>query len=147
VREHLTDLRDTEVGMEIALGDDSLVKVVGIGIVTFQREGMPPISFRDVLYIPGLKKNLISVSTLQDRGLEVSFRGTEVFIHPKGSSLTSKQMIGVRDGKLFKLLFQPLHALAVSSDSSKQLCELWHRRMAHLHHGALGKLREVTGVP
>jgi hypothetical protein len=57
-------------------------------------------------------------------------------------------VIGVRDGKLFRLLFQPLHALAVSSDNNRQLCELWHRRMAHLHHGALGGLREVvTGVP
>jgi hypothetical protein len=67
VREHLTDLRDIEVRMEIALGDDSLVRVVGIDIVTFRRDGMPPILFRDVLYVLGLKKNLISVSTLQDR--------------------------------------------------------------------------------
>jgi hypothetical protein len=44
IREHLTDLRDTEVGMEIALEDDSLVKVVGIGIVTFRRDGMPPVA-------------------------------------------------------------------------------------------------------
>jgi hypothetical protein len=35
VREHLTDLRDTKVRMKIALGDDSLVRVAGIGIVTF----------------------------------------------------------------------------------------------------------------
>jgi hypothetical protein len=88
VREHLTDLRDTEVRMEIALENDSLVKVVDIGIFIFQRDSMPPISFMDVLYVPGLRKNLISISTLQDRDLEVSFRGTEVFIHPKGSSLT-----------------------------------------------------------
>jgi hypothetical protein len=60
VREHLTDLRDTEVRMEIALGDDTLVRVVGIGTITFQRDSMPPISFRDVLYVLGLKKNLIS---------------------------------------------------------------------------------------
>jgi hypothetical protein len=148
IREHLTDLRDTEVRMEIALGDDSLVRAAGIGIVTFRRDSMPPISFRDVLYVPGLKKNLISVSTLQDRGLEVTFRGTEVLIHPKGSSLASGQVIGVRDGKLFRLLFQSLHALAVSSDINRQTCELWHRKMAYLHHGALGGLREVvTGVP
>jgi hypothetical protein len=89
VREHLTDLRDTEVRMEIALGDDTLVRVAGRDIVAFQRDVMPPISFRDVLYVPGLKKNLILVSTLQDRGLEVSFRGTEVLIHPKGPCLTS----------------------------------------------------------
>jgi hypothetical protein len=137
VREHLTDLRDTKVMMEITLRDDSLVRVVGIGIVTFQRDAMPPISFRDVLYVPGLKKNLISVSTLQDRGLEVTFRGTEVLIHPQGSSLASGQVIGVRDGKLFRFFFHPLHALATSSDSNRQLCELWHHRMNHLHHGAL----------
>jgi hypothetical protein len=29
--------------------------------------------FRDVLYVPALKKNLISISTNQDRGFEVSF--------------------------------------------------------------------------
>jgi hypothetical protein len=54
----------------------------------------------------------------------------------------------VREGDLYRLLFQPLLALVASSDNSGQLCELWHRRMAHLHHGALGGLREVvTGVP
>jgi transposase InsO family protein len=57
-------------------------------------------------------------------------------------------MIGVRDGKMFKLFFQPLHDLAVSSENNSQLCELWNQRMDHLHHGALGVLREVvTGVP
>jgi hypothetical protein len=91
---------------------------------------------------------LILVSTLQDRGVEVKFRGTEVLIHPRVSSLASGQGIGVRDEKLFRFLFQPLHALAASNDNKKQLCELWNHRMTHLHHGALGGLREVvTGVP
>jgi hypothetical protein len=147
VREHFTDLRDPEVKMEIALGDDTIVRVA-CGRMTFQRDTMSPISSRDVLYVLGLKKNLISVSTLQDRGLEVSFRGTEILIQPKGSRLTSGQVIRVRDGKLYILLFQPLHALASSSDNNSQLCELWYRRMAHLHRGALGGLREgLTGVP
>jgi hypothetical protein len=88
VREHLTDLRDPEVKMEIVLGDDAIARVVGRGTMKFQRDTMPPFSFRDVLYVPGLKKNLISVSTLQDRGLEVSFTGAKVLIHPKGSHLT-----------------------------------------------------------
>jgi hypothetical protein len=112
------------VRMEIALGDDTLVRVAGIGTVTFQRDSMPPISFRDVLFVPGLKKNLISVSTLHYRGLEVTFRGTVVLIHPKGSSLASGQVIGVRDGKLFRLLFQPLHALALSNDNNRHICDL-----------------------
>ena len=100
------------------------------------------------MHVLGLKKNLISVSTLQDKGLEVSFRGIEVLIHAKRSCLTSGQVVGVRDGKLYRLFFQPLRTLAVSSDNNSQLCELWNQRMVHLHHGALGGMSEVvTGVP
>jgi hypothetical protein len=141
IREHFYDLRDTKVRIEISLGDDRVVRVAGVGTTAFQRDGMPPISFTDVLYVPGMKKNLILVSTLQDRGLQVTLIDTDVLIHPRGSSLALGQVIGVREGKLFRFLFQPLHALAASSDSSRQFCELWHRRMAHLHHRALGGLR------
>jgi hypothetical protein len=148
IREHFSDLRDTEVRIDISLGDNRIVTVAGIDTVSFRRENLPPISFTDVLFVPGMKKNLISVSTLQDRGFEVSFRGTEVLIYPRGCSIDSGQVIGVREGDLYRLLFQPLLALVASCDSSEQLCELWHCRMAHLHHGALGGLRKVvTRVP
>ena len=42
-----------------------------------------------------------------------------------------------------------MSALMSSNNSSEeQLCQLWHRRMSHLHHGALRVLREiVTGLP
>jgi hypothetical protein len=135
-----------ETKLEIVLGDDTIVRAVGHGTVSFQRECMPPLVFRNVLYVSGLKKNLISVSSIQDRGLEVSFRGTEILIHPKGSNVTYAIVIGMREGNLYRLFFQPLYAL-MSSSSSSQLCEIWHRRMAHLHHGALRSLRQiVTGM-
>jgi hypothetical protein len=105
VQEHFSDLRGIEVRIDISLGDDRVVTVVGIGTVAFRRENLPPISFTDVLFVPGMKTILISVSTLQDRGLEVTFRGIEVLIHPQRSSLDSGQVIGVRDGDLYKLLF------------------------------------------
>ena len=94
VREHFTDLRDLEIKLEIVLGNDTIVKAAKHGTISFQRECMPPLVFRDVLYVLGLKKNLISVSSIQDRGLEVSFRGTKVLIHLKGSSVTSGRVIG-----------------------------------------------------
>jgi hypothetical protein len=47
----------------------------------------------------------------------------------------------------FSAQFSAITCLANSNNNS-QLCELWHRRMAHLHHGALRVLREiVTGLP
>jgi hypothetical protein len=67
-------------------------------------------------------------------------------IHPRGSSSRTTKVIGIRQGKLYRLMFQPAQALIHSSSSD--LCELWHRRMAHLHHGDFNVLKEiVTGLP
>ena len=104
--------------------------------------------FRDVYYVSRLKKNLILVSTIEDRGLEVLFSDGCVYILPMGPNFTSAKVIGTRIGKLYKLDFQPMAALMSSGGSEEHLCELWHRRMVHLHHGALRVLREiVTGLP
>jgi hypothetical protein len=89
IREHFSDLRDTEVRIDISLGDNRIVTVAGIGTVSFRSENLPPISFTDVLFIPEMKKTLISVSTLQDRGFEVSFSGIKVLIYPRGCSIDS----------------------------------------------------------
>ena len=56
-------------------------------------------------------------------------------------------MIGVKCRKLYKILFQPHHAQA-HTQRNNELCELWHSRMAHLHHSALRMLRDMTtGLP
>jgi hypothetical protein len=102
----------------------------------------------EVLYVPGLKKNLVSVSTIEEKGYEVLFRDGQMLLFPRGSSITLAKVIGTRHERLYKFLFQPVRALINSTSSSGDLCEIWHRRMAHLHHGALRVLREmVTGVP
>jgi hypothetical protein len=147
VREHLTDL--TQCGdAEVVLGDDREVKVAGCGTVSFRRESLPPMTLTEVLYVPGLKKNLVSVSTIEEKGYEVLFHDGQVLLFPRGSSITSAKVIGTRHERLYKFLFQPVRALIHSTSSNNDLCEIWHRRMAHLHHGALRVLRElVTGVP
>jgi hypothetical protein len=99
-----------------------------------------------VLYVPGLKKNLVSISTLEVKGYEVSFKDRRAYIKPRGLSKGSEQIIGVRKDKLYKLQFDSHYALA--SNNSTRDYELWHRRVAHLGHSALkilGKI--VTGMP
>jgi hypothetical protein len=147
VCEHVTDL--TEIGdVEVVLGDDQEVKAVGYRTVSFQRESLPPMTLTEVLYVPSLKKNLVSVSTIEEKGFEVLFRDGQVLLFPRGSSITSTKVIGTRHEKLYKFLFQLVRALIHTTSNNSDLCELWHKRMAHLHHGALRVLREmVTGVP
>jgi hypothetical protein len=147
VREHLTDL--TQCGdVEVVLGDDREVKVAGCGTVSFRRESLPPMILTEVLYVLGLKENLVSVSTIEEKGYEVLFCDGQVILFPIGSSITSAKVIGTRHVRLYEFLFQQVRALINSTSSSSEICEIWHRRMAHLHHAALRVLRElVMGVP
>ena len=75
------------------------------------------------------------------------FRGGHVLMYPKGGSIASTKVIVVCHGKLYRFLFQPVGALVSSVNdgmhgiTSRDLCELWHKRMAHLHHGTLLILR------
>ena len=47
---------------------------------------------------------------------------------------------------MYRLHFEPAKALVSNNNSSQG--ELWHRRMAHLHHGALKHLTQaIIGVP
>ena len=113
-----------------------------VGTISFERESSKPLNFSDVLYVPGLTKNLISISTLEDKGYQVKFRDHRVYIRPKGLDRSLDRVIGKRSEKVYRLHFEPAKALVSSNSSSPD--ELWHRRMAHLHHGALNHLREVV---
>jgi hypothetical protein len=58
----------------IEMGNNAKCRVAGHGTMTFQRESENPLMVRDVLYVPSMTKNLVSVSTLEDRGYVVSFQ-------------------------------------------------------------------------
>ena len=69
----------------------------------------------DVLYVPRMKKNVISVSALEDRGYEVLFRNGQVLIYPRGTPAASTRVIGVCHAKVYNFSFQPLMALSNST--------------------------------
>ena len=92
VREVFSEITERDISVEVELGDDRVVKAIGRGTVAFQRDSRPPMRFQDVYYVPRLKKNLISVSTIEDRGLEVLFSDGRVYILPKGANVASVRL-------------------------------------------------------
>jgi hypothetical protein len=73
VREHFTNLTENDVDLDVELGNDSKVKAVGHGTISFQREFQQPMVVRDVLYVPGLVKSLISVFCYRGQGVRGDF--------------------------------------------------------------------------
>jgi hypothetical protein len=86
VRDYFSNLKEYNANFHIVLGDNAKCKLAGSGTVRFQRESGKPLSINDVSFVLGLTKNLISVSTLEDKGYVVTFQDGRVFIHPKGSN-------------------------------------------------------------
>ena len=66
--------------MHIELGDDGWYSTKGIGIVTFKRESTSHIHLKDVMYVLGMKKNLISIVVLEDHGYDVVFNKGKAFM-------------------------------------------------------------------
>jgi len=100
---------------------------------------------KDVLYIPSLTKNLLSISALDKKGFRVAFIDGEVFMWPKGKTIEDEIVIGTKEGGLYKLKGHSEETLTHSTESP---CELWHRILTHINYKTLPYVRKaVTGLP
>ena len=66
--------------VNIELRDNGKYATKGIGIVTFERESGNTLHLKGVLYVPGLKKNLVSVVILEDKGYDVTFSRGKAYL-------------------------------------------------------------------
>ena len=57
----------------------------------------------EVLYVPGIKKNLLSISALDKKGYRVAFIDGQVLMWPKGKSIEYAVVIGEEEGGLYSL--------------------------------------------
>jgi hypothetical protein len=145
ISNHLTHFIEKETHLHVVLGDDARYNVRGVGTSTFQLDSDMQLKLEEVLYVPGMKRNLVSISALEDKGYKITFSEGRVLAWHKDSHIISSKVIDIRDNSLYKLTIKPVQALLHDTIS---LSELWHRRLAHIHYRALPSLRKmVTGLP
>ena len=65
-----------------------MLELLGVGPLHF-RESTNPITQRNALFVPGLKKNLISVSMIEDMELGVSLVDGHMRVFPKTVGLSA----------------------------------------------------------
>ena len=66
---------------------------------------------KDVLYIMGLNKNLLSISALDAKEFCVAFVDGQVLMWQRGKTIDDATIIGEQEGGLYKLKGQPAQAL------------------------------------
>jgi hypothetical protein len=144
-KEILSYFKKKSFAEQVELGDDKCYKIEGVGSISFRLESGAMLHVDEVLYVSGLRNNLLSVATLEDKGYWVIFKDKKALLWAKGSHLSTTKPIGTRRGGLYVVTGQSVQALAHDATSSN---ELWHRRLGHLHYKALPDLQNmVCGMP
>ena len=129
-KESFINMSEHDSPHKVKLEDDYQYPIKGSGVDSYKIDSDKSLNMKDVLYVPGLKKNLLSISALDAKGMRVAFIDGQVLMWPKGKTIDDATMIGEEDGGLYKLKGHPGQALV---HESIEPSVLWHRRIAHMH--------------
>jgi len=79
----------------VELGDNKSYPVKGIGSTSIKLKDGSKIHLNNILFVPGLHKNLFSISSLEDKGDRVAFIDGKVVVWGKDSSIDQAKVIGI----------------------------------------------------
>ena len=92
-----TNLDEKDLGVYIEMGDDGRYSATSIGTISFERDSGKPLILKDVMHVLGLKKNLISVAMLEDKGYDVVFSEGKAFLRSKTTDETWRIRVRVKN--------------------------------------------------
>jgi hypothetical protein len=128
----------------VTLGDDYQYPIKGVVESNYKLNSWNSMKMKEVLYVPGLKKNLLSISALEEKGFIVAFIYGEVLIWAKGETMKEAIIIGKEEGGLYKLKG---HSEVAMTHTIENPCEIWHRILAHINYKAIPYIcKVVTGL-
>src|SRR5713226_7731766 len=141
IKESFVRLSEHESPHKVKLGDDYQYPIKGSGESSYKLGSGKYLTMKEVLFVLGLKKNILSISALDTKGMRVAFIDGQVIMWPKGKTINDAIVIREQEGELYKLKGHPKQALVHDTVEPN---ELWHRRLAHVHYRALPLARKVV---
>ncbi|KAE8690865.1 hypothetical protein F3Y22_tig00110893pilonHSYRG00648 [Hibiscus syriacus] len=110
----------------------------------------PSLMLNDLLLVPKITKNLLSVSKLaRDNGVYFEFHASNCCVRDEGTGAVLLQ--GKEKDGLYLFHIDSLNNTSASFEAnsvtaSHNLYELWHRRLGHPAHDTLGKICKLLDV-
>jgi len=139
---HWFDTYEKKDGGEVLMGNNVACKIIGIGTVKIKMYDGIIRTFGNVRHVPALKKNLISLGTLDALGLTYSSGGGKIKIC-KGSLVV---MRGEKlPNNLYKLKGDTISggaAISTPKSLDEDSAQLWHLRLGHMSERAMEELHK-----
>lgn len=121
----------------VVLGNNQICHEEGIGSVRLKMDDGSEKILSDVRFIPTVKRNLISLGTLEKKGFTFESSDGKMKIK-RGSSVV---MLGERQGSLYYLCGSAVRAIKEQvNNSESDSLRTWHMRMGHPADGSIREL-------
>lgn len=142
-KKHLINYTPYRRTREVRLGGSRALSAQGTGTarITFMCDGQPSvILLSEVLYVPRLRRNLISVSKLTDDGFGVQVDRDSIVLTQGNSTVEAKRNNGLY------LLYSTNPVEVNAADSKKKVSlSLIHRTLGHINVGWLRSMLKRNG--
>jgi len=93
-----------------------------------------------MLFVPNLRKNLLSASAITNSGLSIKLNHDEALVYGKNGLLFKR----FKRGKLYEVEFKLITKLNAYSICNNEQNMLWHRRFGHLGSESMFKLEKMV---
>ncbi|KAL5494293.1 hypothetical protein EMCRGX_G015594 [Ephydatia muelleri] len=134
-----TTLYQLESPIKVTVGDGRALTAVGRGDVVLNMEcpssKSESCTLHDVLYVPELSYNLVSVAKVSQKGKIVKFTSNACYILDKKHKMIAKAL---KVENLYRFKCKPVHEHAGIATNSKE--DIWHKRFGHLGVSSLQRL-------
>jgi hypothetical protein len=134
------------------LANHSFTKIRGTGNVKIKvsnENNLRSVNLNNVMYVPDLRSNLLSVGKITDKGSTVIFENNKVYILDKDGK---EIMIGQKRNHLYyvrEILDKKGETAAASMNISRTKIQEWHEKFGHINEQQLKELarsNEVYGL-
>ncbi|MCO5564150.1 hypothetical protein L7F22_017806 [Adiantum nelumboides] len=135
-------------GKNVTCANNASYPIKGVGKILITISDGSNLCLPDVLYVPGIKKNMLSVSSLAKNGLWAIFEDDKCIVRDRenGYSLITT---GTLENGLFVLDHyekQIQACIAKTKTQAMQDAELWHAKFGHVGYGSLMTLQRHNMV-
>ncbi|KAI5313515.1 hypothetical protein L3X38_042691 [Prunus dulcis] len=128
---------------KVKMGTGEVVPVAGKGTLVIKTK-LGKKHIQEVMLVPGLEENLLSVGQMMEHGYYLVFGGNMVNVYDDQSLGNLIVRVQMTNNRCFPLTMMPASELALRASVSHCL-QTWHKRLGHLNERSL-KLLENQGM-
>nr|GMC49313.1 Retrovirus-related Pol polyprotein from transposon TNT 1-94 [Ipomoea batatas] len=146
--EKLQNVAEYRGGRVVVTASNSKLPIAHVGNVTVSpQDGDIKVSLQNVYHVPGMKKNLLSVSQLTSSGHFVLFGPQDVKIY---RDLEIKKEPVVSGRRLESIYVMSAETAFVDKARKNEIVDLWHMRLGHVSYSKLDMMMRksmLRGLP